>query len=236
MIRYRSKLAFIFIVLAAGCSQYRVVLQGIELDRFTQSLPSARPDLAAHHNDLGVILEQDGDHLGALQQYRLAAEKDPEFTLAYFNAGNVSVKLNRLDEAVRYYRTALKTDPEYAPALNNLAWTYIIRGENLPGAIKLLNRAIQVDAGHPYLYLDSLGWAYYLKGESEQARDCLERALEKTPEVETYLRQEAHYHLARVYRDMGEVEKAAGHFRRCLQLNPPSQRIEEIKDILKSTE
>ena len=46
---------------------------------------------AAYHNDLGVLLEKEGELTDALEQYRLARTEDPDLILAYINAGNVNV-------------------------------------------------------------------------------------------------------------------------------------------------
>ena len=221
--------------LIGGCSNYRVSLQGVDLELLSQtfsprSLPPSPP--AAEHNNLGVILEQEGNFSGALAQYRLALQADPELTVAYVNAGNVCLKLNNFAGADFYYREALDLDPNNPRALNNRAWLYLQKEEEIPRAITLIRRAISADPDHSYLYLDSLGWALYRNGEIKEAIPTLQAALKQTPAEETYLLSETHYHLGRIYRKEGEEEKAVSHLRKSLELTDSPSRKSEIRSLL----
>ena len=219
----------VFLLSLAGCSNYRVFVQGVDLDHFmpSQTAPMDSRTMkreGAYHNDRGVLLEKEGDLDGALKQYRLARRKDPTLTRAYINAGNVYIKLNQLGQAEELYLQALEREPEQPQALNNLAWVYIIRRKNLPAAIGLLERAIKADRENRYLYLDSLGWALYRKGREEEAISTLKSALEEPPLAENYLRGEAHYHLSLIYHERGEEEAAADHLKKSLELYPSPER------------
>lgn len=226
-----------FCLLSAGCSGYRLTVQGVELDRLAGSQPAGIPDEpagseAAQHNDLGVALEKEGELEHALRQYKIARRKDPALVVAIVNAGNVCVKLNNLAGAVYYYQSALEREPDNPRALNNLAWVYILQGEKLPSAISLLERAIAADPDHRYLYLDSLGWAYYQNGRAVEAISVLKNALEETPPGDGYLLGEANYHLGVIYHSQGKREKAVTHFKKCLELNPSPERESEIELLL----
>ena len=47
---------------------------------------------AAYHNDLGVLLEKEGELTDALEQYRLARTEEPDLDPGLYYAGNVNVK------------------------------------------------------------------------------------------------------------------------------------------------
>jgi len=234
--------ALLYLLIAAGaitsCSGYRMVVQGVDFDRFSASHTAGDQETgkkrAAHHNDLGVLLEKEGDLEGALRQYRLAIRNNPDLAVAYFNAGNISVHRGRLDEAEGYYRSALRRDPNHSRALNNLAWVYLLRKENIGRAIELLDRALESDPEQSYLYLDSLGWAYYLDGRRKNAVAFLNQALEETPPDRISLIGETHYHLGLIFREEGEREKSRSHLEKCLQHNPAPKRRIEIERILES--
>ncbi len=220
----------------SGCSSYRITVQGVPLDHFIESRPVDSDSLAAkrsaaYHNDLGVLLEKEGNLADALKQYRIARKQDPDLVLAYINAGNVNVKLKKLTDAEDLYRQALQQDPDQPEALNNLAWVHILRGENLAEAITLLERAIEADPENRYRYLDSLGWAMYRDGRTEEAIETLKTALEETPIEERYLRSETHYHLGLIYHEKGERESAEEHFRQSLEEYPSPEREKEIAEI-----
>jgi len=226
-------LCFAICFALSGCSSYRVTVQGVTLDHFIESRPVAADSMASkrkatYHNDLGVLLEREGELTDALEQYRLARREAPDLVLAYINAGNVNVKLGKLTEAEHLYHQALELDPDQPEALNNLAWVHILRGENLDEAITLLDRAIQADQKNHYRYLDSLGWAIYRDGRADEALDTLKKALSETPPEEKYLLGETHYHLGLIYRGEGEIKLAEEHFRKSLEIYPDSERDEEI--------
>lgn len=240
MIPIKGRIPALILGLAlAGCSSYRVVVQGVEVDRLLESRtapadPEEEGRQAAFHNDLGVLLEREGDLEGAREQYRLARDRDPGLVLAYINAGNVEVKLNELEAAKRLYREALERDPANPQALNNLAWVMVMENRDLDGAAALLNRALAADPEHPYLYLDTMGWALYRQGEVEAARETLRRALDQTPEDETYLRSEAHYHLAVILKEAGKEEEAAFHLGESLRYHPDPEREKELEEMTRA--
>lgn len=60
-----------------------------------------------------------------------------------------------------------------------------------------------------------LGLRYMLQGKNDLALEKLERALRFDPESAT-----AHHYLAELYRRLGRSEKAAGHYREALDLDP----------------
>ncbi len=223
----------LLVLALAGCSSYRVVVQGVDFDRLGESrIAPADPEgdkrEAVLHNDLGVYLERDGDLAAALEQYRIARLRDPGLVIAYINAGNVRVKLNEFEEARKLYREALELEPENPQALNNLAWVLVIENRDLAEAVALLRRALAADPEHRYLYLDSLAWARYRRGETAAARETLREALDQTPPEESYLLAEAHYHLGVILRAEGEEEQAIFHFRESLRLHPDPEREREL--------
>ena len=226
---------FLLSLALAGCSSYRVVVQGVEVDRLVESRtgPAAPEGVrreAVFHNDLGVFLERDGDLEGALEQYRIARAKDRGLTAAYINAGNVHVKLGELDQAAKLYREALEREPDNPRALNNLAWVMVMEDRDLEEAVELLERALAADPEHRYLYLDSLGWALFRSGKIAAARETLREALEQTPEDETYLLAETHYHLGVILKEAGKREEAVFHLGESLRLRPDPVRERELAD------
>jgi tetratricopeptide (TPR) repeat protein len=232
-----SRITTWFIIIGSlwysGCASYRVTLQGVDLERLAPSQPARRSaSLAAYHNDLGVLLERKGELEGALEQYRLARKEDPALAIAAVNAGNVWVKLNNLNQAIISYQNALEIEPDQPRALNNLAWVYLIQGEEISLAIDLLRRAIAADPDHPYLYRDSLGWAFYLDGQTEKARGILQSALKETPAEETYLLSETHYHIGRIHYSQGNYDQAESHLEKSFSLNPTGEREKEIREII----
>lgn len=86
----------------------------------------------------------------------------------------------RIAEAEGALRELIATDPLDAAALNFLGYMLADRGERLPEAIQLVQRALKVEPGNPS-YLDSLGWAYVKQGNLADADKPLTDAAAQLP-------------------------------------------------------
>lgn len=92
-------------------------------------------------NSMGVAYENAGNIKRAITYYEAAVAKNEENYTAWTNLGNVKYVSDRLAEAEKHYRNALKIKPDYVPALNNLANT-LIDFERYEEARGLLDSAI----------------------------------------------------------------------------------------------
>ncbi|MCE9560903.1 MAG: tetratricopeptide repeat protein [Planctomycetes bacterium] len=92
----------------------------------------------------------------------------------------------KLAEAEVELRAILESDPDHAPAANDLGFHLADQGRSLPEAEQLVRHAISVDKldrrksgdAEPEnaAYLDSLGWVLFRRGQLAEARTELERA------------------------------------------------------------
>ena len=105
------------------------------------------------HLNLGVTYEKQGDFENAIREYKLAAPKIPQ---GYLFLGNVYFQQGDLDQAEEFYKQALVKEPENADALNNLAWVYYTKRENLDEAEQLAVRATKLNPAKKGIYLDTL--------------------------------------------------------------------------------
>jgi len=106
------------------------------------------------HLHLGAAYEKRGELVHAIKEYNLAAEKLP---LAYFYLGNVYFQKKELNEAEKYYKEAIKKDPQNADAHNNLAWLYYTKKKNLDEAKGLILKALELNPSKGDIYRDTLG-------------------------------------------------------------------------------
>lgn len=86
----------------------------------------------------------------------------------------------RGEDAQSWYEKALAFDSENANALNGLGYVLAVTGKDIPRALTLCRRALSQAPDNP-AYLDSLGWACYRSGRTEEARELIERALILSP-------------------------------------------------------
>ena len=71
--------------------------------------------------------------------------------------------------------------------INYLAYSWLERRQNIEQATKMLEEAVKLSKWELGYIIDSLGWAYYLKKDYNNAEKLLKIAYEKTPsEGEVY--------------------------------------------------
>jgi len=127
------------------------------------------PNHAAACINLGTLFYNQQQYLRAEQLYRMATEADPEYSLAFFDLGNVLDELRRLPEAVAAYQRAVVLAPRYADAHYNLALALERTGERR----RALRHWLQ------YLKLDAKGpWAEHARTQMRKtlAREGLQVA------------------------------------------------------------
>lgn len=122
-------------------------------------------------------------------------------------------------EAVRIGRELLVEKPESVSRLNQLGYTLIHRPEGLEEGYRLLSRGVAL-SNSDYAVIDSLGWAYYLYGDFEQALALIERSNELSPEPNAEILD----HLGDVYWRLGQQEVARDTWNKALTAKPEARR------------
>jgi len=105
------------------------------------------------HLNLGVAYEKRGELDNAIEEYCLAARKLP---IGFLYLGNAHFQKKELEKAEKYYRRALREDPNNADAYNNLAWLYYTKRENLEEAESLTLKAMELNPSKGDIYYDTL--------------------------------------------------------------------------------
>ena len=131
---------------------------------------------------LGDVLVQTGDNNGAVAAYSqaraLLAEKDePSLLLQLASALEQS---GDWAQAKPLLEKVIERAPDSAAALNYIGYAMADRGEDLPRAIALLERANRIAPREP-AFIDSLGWALYKAGQADKALPLIESAVSAAP-------------------------------------------------------
>lgn len=128
-------------------------------------------DEATARMNLGNLYSDEGQPEEALIQFRRCLWINPAlFTeRVYNNLGLAYADLGRVDEAEAMYVRALDADPEYTPAMANLAAMYL-RQKRHPEAGRVLERAAALDP--EYLRVQVILGKFYLwQGDLEKAQE-----------------------------------------------------------------
>jgi predicted CXXCH cytochrome family protein len=143
----------------------------------------------------------------AIVRYSPAA---PDF---YFELGDGYARAGKRDEAIRWYKEALRKKPEFRPATKQLAATLIGKGEYVR-ASEVLRQAVASPPADEALFTD-LGNAYLHQRMFPQAQQALRRALEINPE-----QPEAQNLLGLVAVQKNDPVEAEAQFRSAIRSQP----------------
>ena len=104
-------LAALVLTLPAGAAQEPRYLE--EALTAQQRLVRNRPNDAGALNDLGNLLQLDGDFTSAEEAYRRAVEIDPSLTAALYNLALLLQQNGERKEAKRTLETVLELEPDH---------------------------------------------------------------------------------------------------------------------------
>lgn len=133
------------------------------------------------------------------------------------------------DETIKAYRAVLEADPNNIPALNNLAWAHIERGNE--GDLKLgLFSASKAYGKQPQIAAigDTYGWLLLQDGQSKRAVEILGKAASSADATPDIL-----YHHAVALDTVGRDAEAASLLNRLLADQTPFDSREEAEALKK---
>lgn len=168
-----------------------VTLQG-DLDRGLESLQRAvarDAGLWRAWNALGYYHDSNRDWAAAADSYGKALEGNPDSVLVYNNRGFSMLMQRRLEEAVADFNRALRMDPEFEIARENLRLALAWQGKYVHAMAGASNRDM------PRI-LNNVGFIALMRGDYGNAEAYLLRAMEADPRYNetaarnlTYLKQ-----------------------------------------------
>jgi tetratricopeptide (TPR) repeat protein len=192
-----------------------------------QALAQSHGDIVQVQLALGDMLRRSERYAEALAAYdagiALLPEPAPWAWPLYFNRGVCLERLDRFEEGIPSFRTALALSPNQASVLNYLGYTWIDRGENMEEGLALIEAAVNAAPNQGYI-IDSLAWAYFRLGRYEEALAPMERASLLEP-VDPILTD----HLGDVYWVNGRQPEARFQWRRALSFDPDETEAVRIR-------
>jgi tetratricopeptide (TPR) repeat protein len=177
--------------------------------------------------------EKRADIMMARKMYREAAETYKEGALDSAVVQNkIGIAYHQMlqpEIAKRYYERAIKIDPKYPEAINNLGTIYYSK-KSYSRSIKLYRRALKLSPDSASIY-SNLGTGFFARKNYKQAADAYQKALALDPDVFEHRgswgvmlqersveeRAKFHYYLARTYAKAGMNERALLYIRKALE-------------------
>ncbi len=130
----------------------------------------------------------------------------------YFARGVAWAQAGNSAKAEADLQQAIVRNPGHAEALNYLGFMWVDENRNLEAAYSMLKRAHLLAPANGAI-TDSVGWAYYRKGDYTTAQNYLELAAQQEPGTPEILS-----HLADTYFKLGKQDEARKLWQRALDL------------------
>lgn len=198
----------------------------------------------------GDELRGDKNYIDAVEYYQAVARKSSATASLMNKIGICQLQMQRYREARKTLERAVKKDPKYADALNNLGVVYYELGiQNRSGkdfsrAIKVYDKAIAINGDSASFY-NNRGAAYFSKKEYDKGALDYSMALQLDPDifertsrggVEAQLpspedRARYEYVVAKIYAKAGENERSLHYLRKAME-----DGYKQINDVYKDTE
>lgn len=144
-----------------------------------------QPQDAGYYTSRGHAYFQLRQFKKALQDYDQAVSLDSDNTEYLANRGEAFRGLGQWDKAADDFRRAISLDSSFGRAYQGAAWLMATcpdpQFRNSDLAIRAAEKAIELDGGADYIYLDTLAAALANGGQYKQAQAVLRRTIESAP-------------------------------------------------------
>lgn len=178
---------------------------------FTETIPLGPQWLAAYRGLAEAQFAQ-GNAEEAFKTLKSAEQHTRPSAAATLALGALYERAGRFEDAIHAYDEVLKRFPRSDRAANNLANLLANTRSDQSSLERALTLAARFsDSGNP-LYIDTLGWVRYKRGEIKLAEPLLDRAVSLDPNEPGIL-----YHLAMVQLKSGEPGPARDNLEHALK-------------------
>jgi tetratricopeptide (TPR) repeat protein len=139
------------------------------------------PNFPEAHTKLGTLLMVQGKTDEAIKHFNASVQIFPGDREGHYYLANALIDNREFAEAARHFQFAIKADPNYAEALNDLAWMWVTEKNSQPGhteeAIALARRAVELSHHTNVTYLETLAAALSQGGQFADAVAAAEKAV-----------------------------------------------------------
>ena len=190
--------------------------------------PERRGDIYMARKMYREAIETYSNVLKGCQQRVKEADR-PQCAVVWNKLGIAYHQLAQLDTAKKHYERALKLNPKYHEAINNIGTVHYAK-KSYRRAVGQYQKALKLAPKSASIY-SNLGTAYFSRKQYENAAKAFQEALALDPEVfehrSTYgvmleernveERAKYHYYLAKVYAQAGANDRALQYIRKALE-------------------
>ena len=166
----------------------------------------------------GHVLRDAGKLESAYQVMEEGAKRFPANTELLYDFALLAEKLGRLEVMEKTLRDVMAQAPDNHHAYNALGYSLAERGVRLDEALVLIDKALKMAPGDPFI-MDSMGWVQYRLGNLSEAEAHLRRAYALRSDVEIAV------HLGEVLWHKGEKADAQKLWREARAKDPKNDTL-----------
>ena len=220
----------------------RMKPDSVEILRYTARLYSLnqQPDQAVRLLKKAIEIQPENDSLYhslslaymtsekynlAIENMRAAITLNDSKDSYYFELGALLERAGEYDGAIENMQRAIEINPMHSNAHNFLGYMYATQGQYLDKALTHLKKALSIQPRNGY-FLDSLGWIYHKKGESQKALQEIKKAMVYTaPDPVLY------DHLGDIQFSLKNYSEASGAWKTSLSLTRIKKEEDEAGEL-----
>lgn len=182
--------------------------------------PTSNEDKREKYNEIGFSYYKLEKSAEAIQSYAITLALYPDNGTALRGTGNTFYELDEnYDKAIEFFEKAVEKDAESSGYIyGKLGWLYNDK-ERYDDAIAVLKKAIIYDSEDPS-NREEMGYAYYAKGDYEQAMTQLNKTIELN--AESWL---GYYYKGLCFVNTNKKGDAMGMYYKLKELNPDQAKI-----------
>ena len=163
---------------------------------------------------------------GSIQHLKKAVEIAPQFSAAWNNLGTIAYQSSQFDQAEKYFREALKQDPDAYYPLVNLGGT-LLSLEKYEESLPINARAVRERPTDP-LAQSQLGQSYFFLGQLDTAESHLMKAKSLDPSHFSH----PQLILMKLYARRSQGKEALMEMEEFLRLHPDSHAASQIRALM----
>jgi tetratricopeptide (TPR) repeat protein len=183
------------------------------LPEWTYSVSTKKPGLAAELCKKGFEFSIQGKYKKALEYYKEAAEKNPDYAESWYGLGSCYVGLGQPPEAIKAFKEAIRTSPNKVRAHYFLGKYYQSLSRDKE-AIESYQMALRINRDYGPAYI-GLAEIYSGQKRINDEKEAIEQLVRIHPDYAV-----SHYNIGITYGKLGRYRDAIDAFKRALEINP----------------
>jgi tetratricopeptide (TPR) repeat protein len=199
----------------------------VHLNQMLKATDLGSPAAGEIYLRMGEAYRGKGDARSALTALNRARDVAPNNVPALLMLALTWDNLGKKDQAINFYREAVKLDGENGTALNNLAFAMMETGGDVDEALKLALRAKQI-LPESREVRDTVGWAYLKKNQTDVALEMFRPLVEAEPANQNFRE-----HLALAMDQKDDTSPAAEELKTLLRAKVSAETEARIKELLR---